>query len=868
MNERKTILLVEDEPLVAMVEKRTLEKSGYAVITADTGEQAMAILANIRDVDLVLMDIDLGDGIDGTEAAEQMLLDRDLPVVFLSSHTEPEIVQKTEGITSYGYIVKNSGETVLLASIKMAFRLFEAHVGLKTQKEQLDRALVQEERAHEQLESKSEELERYFSSSLDMLCIANTEGKFVRLNPEWEKVLGYSLSELEGRPFIDFVHPDDQEPTHQAISRLADQQELLSFENRFRCKDGSYRWIEWRSRPVGEMIYAVARDVTGRKQAEDALREGERKLRVTLESIGDGVITTDAQGNVVRMNSVAESLCGWSRDDACGRSLLDVFRIVNAETRAPVDNPVIKVLENGEIAGLANHTVLITKDGAEYQIADSAAPIRDDDGTINGVVLVFRDVTEQYEKDRQLRERVKELNCLYKISEIVDEPNITLESILQKTAEMLPASWLYPEEAACRITIQESEYRSCGFTIGQWILTRDLWAEGRRVGTVEIHYPAALNPKQGSADHEVFLDEERALLSAVAERLGRIIERKRAETALAQERRLLSMVLDTIDDAIIICDENARIYRFNEAARRLHGLPEKPVASVRWSEHYDLYEADGVTPLSTETIPLFRAFKGEHVRNAEIVVAPKHAAARVLSCNGGRLVDEMGNRLGAVVAMHDITAHKQANDEIRSLLREKDGLLREVQHRVKNTMNTMVSLLTLEADRMSDNPAAAEALSDASSRFRSMGVLYDQLYRVGDHTSVSVEDYITELVQQLAALFPAGDAVRLRFDLQDFVMDGRRLSSLGMIVNELVTNAMKYAFRERGAGELNLSVQHSNGQARLVVEDDGPGMPADFDANHHAGFGLTMIEALAQNLDGEVRFEQNRGLRAVLEFTV
>jgi len=726
LNERKAILLVEDEPLVAMVEKRTLEKSGYAVITAGTGEQALAILGHSRDVDLVLMDIDLGDGIDGTEAAEQILLGRDLPVVFLSSHTEPEVVQKTEGITSYGYIVKNSGETVLLASVKMAFRLFEAHVGLRTQKEQLDRALVQDERARAQLESKTQELERYFSSSLDMLCIANTEGEFLRLNPEWEKVLGYSLSELEGRPFLDLVHPHDQEPTHQAISRLADQQELLSFENRFRCKDGSYRWIEWRSRPVGEMIYAVARDVTGRKQAEDALREGERKLRVTLESIGDGVITTDAQGNVVRMNSVAESLCGWSRDDACGRSLLDVFRIVNAETRAPVDNPVIKVLENGEIAGLANHTVLITKDGAEYQIADSAAPIRDDDGTINGVVLVFRDVTEQYEKDRQLRERVKELNCLHKISEIVDEPNITLESILQKTAEMLPASWLYPEEAACRITVQESEYRSCGFTIGQWILTRDLWAEGRRVGTVEIHYPAALNPKQGSADHEPFLDEERTLLNSIAERIGRTIERKRSE----------------------------------------------------------------------------------------------------------------------------------------------ETLLREVQHRVKNTMNTMVSLLTLEADRMSDNPAAAEALSDASSRFRSMGVLYDQLYRVGDHTSVSVEDYITELVQQLAALFPAGDAVRLRFHVQDFVMDGRRLSSLGMIVNELVTNAMKYAFRERGAGELNLSVQHSNGQARLVVEDDGPGMPADFDANHHAGFGLTMIEALAQNLDGEVRFEQNRGLRAVLEFTV
>ncbi len=131
---------------------------------------------------------------------------------------------------------------------------------------------------------KSKELDRYFSSSLDLLCIANMDGQFIRLNPEWEKVLGYSVSELTGRRFLDFVHPEDMESTLAAISKLANQQDILNFENRYRAKDGSYRWIEWRSKPHGEIIYAVARDITQRKLIEESLKKANRQLNI-LSSI-------------------------------------------------------------------------------------------------------------------------------------------------------------------------------------------------------------------------------------------------------------------------------------------------------------------------------------------------------------------------------------------------------------------------------------------------------------------------------------------------------------------------------------------------------------------------------------------------------
>jgi PAS domain S-box-containing protein len=144
--------------------------------------------------------------------------------------------------------------------------------------------ITDRKRTEEALVAKSEELERYFSSSLDLLCIATTDGFFIRLNPEWESVLGYTIRDLEGRSFLDFVHPDDMDSTLAAMSKLDAQEKVQSFVNRYRGKDGSYRWIEWRSHPQGNLIYAAARDITKRKLAEDILRESEVKFRTVVET--------------------------------------------------------------------------------------------------------------------------------------------------------------------------------------------------------------------------------------------------------------------------------------------------------------------------------------------------------------------------------------------------------------------------------------------------------------------------------------------------------------------------------------------------------------------------------------------------------
>ncbi|MCP4338389.1 MAG: response regulator [Desulfobulbaceae bacterium] len=158
---------------------------------------------------------------------------------------------------------------------------------------------------------------------------------------------------------------------------------------------------------IQQQIEDLNREINERQKAERQLSEHEEDLRVTLNSIGDAVIATDIKGRITRMNPIAEALTGWPLLEACTQPLNTVFHVINALTRSQAENPVEKVLETGEIVGLANHTVLIAKDGTERQIADSGAPIKNDQGQIIGVVLVFRDVTEEYAMQDRLRHSEK-----------------------------------------------------------------------------------------------------------------------------------------------------------------------------------------------------------------------------------------------------------------------------------------------------------------------------------------------------------------------------------------------------------------------------------------------------------------------------
>jgi len=186
------------------------------------------------------------------------------------------------------------------------------------------------------------------------------------------------------------------------FGHVAKTGETIRFEQYLESNQRWYDCVGYQYKP--DHFVAAFNEITQRKKAEETLQKSEENLSITLHSIGDGVISTDINGLIVNMNPVAEKLCGWTLTEATGKPLSDVFKIINADTRQSVADPVEKVLEFGEIVGLANHTILISKDGSEFQIADSAAPIKNKESKIMGVVLVFSDVTGKYAAELALKQ--------------------------------------------------------------------------------------------------------------------------------------------------------------------------------------------------------------------------------------------------------------------------------------------------------------------------------------------------------------------------------------------------------------------------------------------------------------------------------
>jgi PAS domain S-box-containing protein len=238
-------------------------------------------------------------------------------------------------------------------------------------------------------------------SSDDAIVTKDLDGVIQSWNAGAERVFGYSAAEVIGRPVTILIPPEHQNEEVQILQKLRHGERIDHFETVRVAKGGRKIDVSLTVSPIrnlsGVVVGAskVARDISERKRAAEALDAQREWLDRTLESIGDAVIATDSLGNVVFMNPVAERLTGWPTAKARGRSCQEVFRIVKEHTRAVVESPVTRVLRLGTIVGLANSTVLIAADGSERPIDDSGAPIRSRDGTLTGVVLVFRDISDR-----------------------------------------------------------------------------------------------------------------------------------------------------------------------------------------------------------------------------------------------------------------------------------------------------------------------------------------------------------------------------------------------------------------------------------------------------------------------------------------
>ena len=408
---RSMLLLVEDDAMIAMSEQMELERCGYHVVVAGTGEEAIEICRNNPAIDLILMDIDLGVGMDGPEAATQILKAHWVPVLFLSSHTDPEVVAQTERISSYGYVVKNSGITVLDASIKMALKLFQSTVRLESKKDFLQLAEEALLKTQERLALAMDQSQlAYWEMDATTKTFTFNDQFYMIYATTADREGGYQMpAEVYAREFLPM---EEQHLVSENIAKLLSGEITeLQLEHRIRRRDGELRHIFVCIKVVrddaGRVVSTrgINQDITVRKQAEEQRQESMTKLREVslytrnlIETSLDPLVTISPEGKISDVNAATERVTGVNRDKLIGSDFSDYFTDLE---KAKAGYKC--VFSDGQVIDYPlaiRHT-----SGAITDVLYNASVYRNEKGEVLGVFAAARDITQR----KQAEEKIKTL---------------------------------------------------------------------------------------------------------------------------------------------------------------------------------------------------------------------------------------------------------------------------------------------------------------------------------------------------------------------------------------------------------------------------------------------------------------------------
>lgn len=313
--------------------------------------------------------------------------------------------------------------------------------------------------------------------------------------------------------------------------------------------------------------------------------------------------------------------------------------------------------------------------------------------------------------------------------------------------------------------------------------------------------------------------------------------------------------------AVVVLDQNDRVVNCNHEFTRLFGYSMDEVVGTYLNELISSPEMmEEATALSQATLSGTRITKETKRRRKDGTVID-------VAITGAPR--EIGGTTYVYGIYQDITERKQAEEQVAALLREKETLLKETHHRVKNNMSVISSLLGMQAS-LHEGSRCEHVLKDSASRVQSMSVLYDKLYQSESTDKLGIREYLPALIDEILSLFRDTVPVETHLELENFELSPRSLMPLGIIINELITNSIKYAFKWRSDGSISVRAQLRQGTGQdmvhLVYEDNGSGLPAGVGFQSSSGFGLELVGILVEQLSGSASIESGDGTRFVFEF--
>jgi PAS domain S-box-containing protein len=570
-------------------------------------------------------------------------------------------------------------------------------------------------------------------------------------------------------------------------------------------------------------LFGPLHDVTGEVMATRRLRESEARATRILQSIGDAVIITDAEGCITRMNPIAEALTGWTLAEAQGHPLIEVFQIASEETRQAVESPVDKVRRTGSVVGLANHTILISRDGKEIPIDDSGAPIHGDDGELSGIVLVFRDIEERRAAERE-RERIAE-----RLSQVLE---VTTDAIVTVDRNWV-MTYLNPRAAE----LYASDREILGHNL--WERFPDAVYEGSPYvehyyramndgipGVFDAHYPEPLNlwlhlEVHPTPDGIVVFSRD-----ITAEVASRKALREKSEQAERQRVEIESLYRSAPIGLALFDAKDFRYLRLNDRQAEFFGLTPEQIVGRTLTE---MAPIEGLAELFAQVAA------GEPVINfpleGELVTRPGEHRYWTVSYFPVFAAD--GTVEAITAASLEITQQKKT--EIALMQSEKlavmGRLAASIAHEINNPLESLTNLLYLAA-RSGDPEKVQEYIRTAERELRRVSAISNQTLRFHKQASSPTAITCKELMDSVVSLYQ-GRIVNSGIRIEERVRALRPVrcfeGEIRQVLSNLVSNSVD-AMHPLGGRLLLRSREATNWTTgergvTFTVADTGTGIP-------------------------------------------
>jgi len=736
-----------------------------------------------------------------------------------------------------------------------ALHTAEAHIDLIKKKGRVTglvsiaQDISAQKKVEEFLQVSEKRYSNLFHQSNDSVFIHDMNGKILDVNKKALELFGYKRSDMLVLKILD-LHPRSEIEVSKKAFQSISKRGFIDFECRFKKKNGDVFYAEVSSSLFEaegkKLVQGVVRDITDRKLADDALRKSEMRYRALFEFANDAVFIMSTEGEQVLVNNKAANMLGYSIDELSGKSFKDI--IAPDEYKAAVNKL------QGVLAGKSYspyERIARRKDGTEFPVEITATLIRNLDGEPLFIQSVVQDISDRKKTEETLKESKEMYTTLVETSPdavtITDlEGNITYVSLrtleihgYESAEEMFGKnvfSLIAPENQEEALVILKKTLEEGSERNKELIFLKKNGTQF--IGEINV---SLVKDVKGSP---------KALIGITRD----ITERKKAEQELSDSERKFRSVVENANDAIYIITSDGFEY-VNSAFERLTGFASEEVCGEAFNFWDIIHPGD---------VKMIRDREDARRKGKEV---PSRYEFRILAKDEKiKTVEPATVHIGkkgemkVMGILRDVSERKQAEDRVKTSLREKDVLLREIHHRVKNNMQIISSLLRLQS-RMIEDGKLIEMFKESQNRIRSMALIHEKLYQTEDFSRINFAEYIRSLTVHLFHTYKVNpNIVRMNVEVRDIFLDINRAIPCGLIINELVSNSLKHAFPDNKKGEVCIRLlTNKQKKTKLTVSDNGIGLPKNVNLLEPETLGLQLVSDLVNQIVGTIKVTRTKG---------